>query len=150
MLLVAAALYALGAMLIGHWFADAPSLPLAAVTLLVSASVTLALVPLEGMPSLTTRGTVALLVLGAACTAGGMAAFFALIAEAGAHSASLITYAAPVVAVAVGWAVRDQPVTLRMLAGTALVLLGAWVCMRGARTAPPAPVTAPGASTPGC
>jgi drug/metabolite transporter (DMT)-like permease len=63
-------------------------------------------------------------------TAGGFAAFFALIKNAGAHGARLITYAAPVVALAAGFAIRDEPLSMKSVIGTVFILLGAGFCLR--------------------
>ncbi|MGA8979444.1 MAG: DMT family transporter [Pedococcus sp.] len=131
LLIAAAGCYALGAVLIDHWFADLPSLAVSAAMLIVATPLTmLTAVTTEGLPRWTAAGATAVVLLGAACTAGGFAAFFALIKNAGAHGASLITYAAPVVALAAGVAIRSEPVSIQSGVGTALILLGAWFCLR--------------------
>jgi drug/metabolite transporter (DMT)-like permease len=131
LLLAAAGCYGLGAVLVGGWFADVPSLSVSAAMLGVAAPITVAVsVPVDGVPSVGVRGIVAVLLLGAACTAGGFPAFFALIRTAGAHSASLITYVAPVVALVLGLAFRGEAVTISSIGGTVLVLGGAWICLR--------------------
>lgn len=137
LLIAAAACYALGAVLIDHWFADLPSLTVAAAMLIVATPLTmLTALTMEGPPRWTTAGAAAVVLLGAACTAGGFAAFFALIKNAGAHGASLITYAAPVVALAAGVAIRSEPVSMQSGIGTVLILLGAWFCLRQRPTRP--------------
>lgn len=132
--LAAAACYAVGAVLVAHWFAHVPSLTVAAGVLLVAAPITAALaVAVElrtGLPSSTGTGLLALAALGVACTAGGLAAFFALIKEAGPGNAALITYAAPIVALAAGVALLHEPLRPNNLIGCALILLGAAVVMR--------------------
>jgi drug/metabolite transporter (DMT)-like permease len=134
LLIAAAACYALGAVLIDRWFADLPSLSVSAAMLIVATPLTmLTALTAEGFPRSTTAGATAVtavILLGAACTAGGFAAFFALIKNAGAHGASLITYAAPVVALAAGVALRSEPVSMQSGIGTVLILLGAWFCLR--------------------
>lgn len=143
--LAAAACYALGAVLVAHWFAHEPSLRVASAVLVVAAPITALLAAgLElrsGLPSPTATGLLALAALGVACTAGGMAAFFALIKEAGPGNAALITYAAPIVALAAGVALLGEPLRPNTLIGCALILAGASVVMRGSprrtrRTAP--------------
>jgi drug/metabolite transporter (DMT)-like permease len=70
------------------------------------------------------------IALGVACTVGGFSAFFALIAIEGPARASFITYIAPIVAIGAGSLVRAEPVTVRTVLGTALVLLGAALAAR--------------------
>lgn len=143
LIVCAAVCYGLGAVLVGHWFADAPSLPLAAGTLLVAAPVTLTAGLLaDGPPPLNPQAVSSLIVLGLACTAGGLAAFYGLIREVGSHGATLITYAAPLVALAVGLLFRDEQLGALTLAGTALILAGAWIVLHRRRT-PAAPGTDP-------
>lgn len=144
----AAASYALGAVLVGRWFADLPGLVVAAVMLLVAAApCTVLAVLFDPAPSASLTAIMAVVVLGAACTAAGFASFFALIASAGAARAALITYAAPVVATIAGAVVLDEPVTLATVAAIALVLAGAVLATHRSNPAPGhwAPATAPGA-----
>ena len=137
LLIAAAGCYALGAVLIDRWFADLPSLSVSAAMLIVATPLTmLTAVTTEGFPRWTTAGATAVVLLGAACTAGGFAAFFALIKNAGAHGASLITYAAPVVALAAGFAIRDEPLSMKSVIGTVFILLGAGFCLRHRPTRP--------------
>lgn len=132
--LAAAGCYGLGAVLVDHWFADAPRLPLAAAMLSV------ACVPLVGAAGATNAFHPlsvdvlgALLVLGLMCTAGGFVSFFGLIRAAGPTPAATITYTAPLVALALGASVDGEPLTMLTLCGTALVLAGAWMSSAGRR-----------------
>lgn len=131
LVIAAAGSYGLGAVLIDHWFAELPSLSVSASMLILATPLTVLIALItEGAPSTTLGGATAVIVLGAACTAGGFAAFFALIKSAGAHGASLITYAAPVVALAVGVAIRNEPLSTQAAIGTVLILMGAWFCLQ--------------------
>lgn len=126
LIVAAAASYGLGAVLVGAWFPDTPSLPLAAAMLGLAAPVTVVLAAaIDGPPSFTGTATLAMLALGLACTAAGFSAFFALIAAAGAHRAALITYVAPVVALAAGSLFRDEAITWTSILGTLIILAGA-------------------------
>jgi len=58
------------------------------------------------------------------CTAAAFLAFFALIAEAGAARATVITYVNPAVAIVLGAIVLSEPVTLGMVIGFPLVIVG--------------------------
>jgi drug/metabolite transporter (DMT)-like permease len=64
-------------------------------------------------------------VLGCLGTAAAFAAFAALAGRAGATRASVTVYFVPAVAVALGAALRGEPITPAAIAGTALVLAGA-------------------------
>lgn len=132
--LAAAACYAVGAVLVSHWFAHVPSLTVASGVLVVATPITAVLAVAaelrSGLPSPTGSGVFALVALGVAGTAGGMAAFFALIKEAGPGNAALITYAAPIVALAAGVALLHEPLRPNNLIGCTLILAGAAVVMR--------------------
>ncbi|MGV9867133.1 DMT family transporter [Rhodococcus koreensis] len=131
LILVAAASYGLGAVLVEAWFPDTPRLPLAAA-MLITAALPMAVVAgvTEPAPAISASGVAAMAILGAVCTAGGFAAFFALIRSTGAASAAVITYTAPLIALGLGIAVRSDPITLTIACGTALILSGAWMTMR--------------------
>lgn len=58
------------------------------------------------------------------CTAVAFIAFFALVAEVGPVRAPLMTYVHPVVAVALGVIVRGEPLTVGLVVGFPIVLLG--------------------------
>lgn len=62
--------------------------------------------------------------LGVFCTAAAFVLFFALIAEVGPARATVITYINPVVAIALGALVLDEPLTLGMAIGFPLVIAG--------------------------
>ncbi|MGH2442151.1 MAG: DMT family transporter [Chloroflexota bacterium] len=131
MVLGATACYAAGALLIKKRFADVP--PIASVTaaLLVTSvvlAVPAALTAPRTFPSADAVG--ALLVLGVACTGAGFLCFFALIKLAGAARATLITYAAPLIAVALGVFGRGESFTVATAAGLILILAGSWVAGR--------------------
>ena len=76
----------------------------------------------------------ALLALGVACTAVGLATYFYLIAEAGPGRAAVVTYLNPAIAVLVGGAILHERITLVSLGGLLLILAGSWLATRGRRT----------------
>jgi drug/metabolite transporter (DMT)-like permease len=80
--------------------------------------------------------------LAVVCTAVAFPLWFALIARIGAARAALVTYASPVVAVALGVVLlREQPGPLAPL-GLALILAGSWLASRagsGAHVEPAPP-----------
>ena len=76
----------------------------------------------------------ALVGLGALCTALAFVLFFRLIVEVGAARSTLVAYLNPVVAVALGALVLDEVITVTVLAATALILIGSAAASRRART----------------
>jgi len=74
---------------------------------------------------------VALVVLGVLCTAAAFVFFGALIAEVGPGRAVVITYVAPVVAVALGVTVLGERPGAGAVAGLLLILAGSWLSTDG-------------------
>jgi drug/metabolite transporter (DMT)-like permease len=60
---------------------------------------------------------------------------YRLIQDEGPTAASMTNYLTPVVAVLLGVAVVDEPLSWNLVAGTAMVLLGVWIAERN-RTVP--------------
>jgi drug/metabolite transporter (DMT)-like permease len=73
---------------------------------------------------LTPKRVLCVVLLGAVGTGVAYVLNYGVIAELGATKASLVTYVIPVVAVAVGVIVLDEPFELRLLAGGALIVAG--------------------------
>lgn len=74
----------------------------------------------------------ALLVLGCAGTGLAFAVLFTLVGRVGATRGSVAVYLTPAVAILLGVLLRDETVALVQLAGTALVITGAWLTSRTA------------------
>jgi drug/metabolite transporter (DMT)-like permease len=139
LVLAAAGCYALATLLVARLAAEVPPLHLVAAGLAISA---IALTPLVvAAPPSQVPGPdaiAALIGLAVVCTAVAFPLWFALIARMGAARAALVTYASPVVSVALGVALLgEQPGRLAPL-GLALVLAGSWAASRGAATRTPA------------
>ena len=83
----------------------------------------------DAMPS--TDALVSLVILGVFCTAAAFALFGALIAEVGPGRAAIITYVAPVVAVALGVTVLGERPGGAAIAGLLLILAGSWLSTDG-------------------
>jgi drug/metabolite transporter (DMT)-like permease len=81
-----------------------------------------------------TPSVVALLYLAIIGSALPFTIYFWLLKHQSATGMSMINYATPVIAVAVGTTFLDEPFTLRILAGVALVLIGVAVAVRPKRT----------------
>lgn len=69
-------------------------------------------------------------VLGAAGTALAYVWFSVLVGRVGATPASITLYFVPIVAIVLGAVVRDETITLSAIAGTGLVMAGAYVVSR--------------------
>jgi drug/metabolite transporter (DMT)-like permease len=100
---------------------------------LFAASMLLALaVPVAGMQPITWRADAVLsvVVLGVLGTGVAYVLNYRLIADEGPATASITTYLLPVVAVALGYLVLAEPVTVLMMLGITLVLLGVFLAQR--------------------
>jgi uncharacterized membrane protein len=73
----------------------------------------------------------AILILGLLCTATAFVFFAALITEVGPGRATVITYVAPVVAVALGVAVLGERPGTGAVAGLLLIIAGSWLSTDG-------------------
>src|SRR5919204_6039127 len=85
--------------------------------------------PPSEMPSST--AILAIVVLGLFCTAAAFVFFGILIAEAGPGRAAVITYVAPVVAVALGVTILGERPGVGAAAGLLLILAGSWLSTDG-------------------
>jgi drug/metabolite transporter (DMT)-like permease len=70
-------------------------------------------------------------VLGVACSALAFVLFATLIQEVGAGRASVITYIAPTVAVALGVTLLGESLGVGAIAGLLLILAGSWLSTDG-------------------
>ena len=127
--------YALGALIIGRKLSGLPLFGVVAtsltLTLLAYAPVGIAQLP-SALPS--PQVIFAVLVLGVICTALAFVIFLPLVAEVGAARATVITYVNPAVALAVGVAFLQEPLTVGIVLGFVLIVLGSVLATR--RTAP--------------
>jgi drug/metabolite transporter (DMT)-like permease len=94
--------------------------------------------PPAAVPS--AEALVALLILGLVCTAAAFVIYSGLIAEIGPGRALVITYVAPVVAVALGVAVLGERPGAGAIAGLLLIIAGSWLSTDG--RLPPGPSAA--------
>lgn len=137
LLVIAAAFYGAGAVLVGRWFGDLPATPVVAGMLVLAAPVLLALALVsESLTVPSYAGIAALAALGLVTTPGGFVAFFRLIALAGPDRAAVMTYVAPVIAVSAGALVLAESIGAWTLGGTTLILVGAWLATRAPRPEP--------------
>ena len=127
--------YALGALIIGRKLSGLPLFGVVAsslaLTMIVYAPLGIAQLP-RALPS--PQVVVAVTVLGVICTALAFLVFFPLVAEVGAARATVITYVNPAVALALGVAFLGEPLTIGIVLGFVLIVLGSVLATR--RTAP--------------
>lgn len=125
---VSAVCYAMAALIYRRWLADVPALGVTAVTLSLS-SVVFAGPGITGLVGAApgTSALVAVAVLGVVNTGLAYWMFYVLVDEAGAASASLITYAMPVVALILGVAALGEHLAVSVIAGLVLIGCGAWL-----------------------
>jgi drug/metabolite transporter (DMT)-like permease len=137
--LFAAAGYAVGPIVADQRLAGLPSLGVSAVAMGVTAVAYLPFAVLTRPADLAAAlasSWWAIAVLGVVCSAFAFLVFFALIAEVGPTRATVITYVNPAVALLLGVLVLGEPLTLGLLVGFPLVLLGSALATR--RVAGPA------------
>jgi drug/metabolite transporter (DMT)-like permease len=131
-ILLAAVGYAIGPMLLKKRLADIDPRAIMAGALTIAA---LALTPaaIVAPPSGAVSGDAiaSLIVLGIFCTAAAFVLFAALITEVGPSRASVITYVAPAVAVALGVVALDERPGPGAIAGLLLILAGSWLSTGG-------------------
>jgi len=133
--------YALGALIIARKLSGLPLFGVVAasltLTLVAYAPVGIAQLP-STLPSPQVMFAVA--VLGVVCTALAFLIFLPLISEVGAARATVITYVNPAVALALGVAFLHEPLTVGIVLGFVLIVLGSVLATR--RTAAPKPSVA--------
>jgi drug/metabolite transporter (DMT)-like permease len=136
--------YAVGAAWTARRFPDVPRLGLLTGVLTASSLLLVPPVLLDPptqLPSL--QGAAAMAVLGLVGTGLAFVLMYWLIAEIGPERTTLVTYLAPVFAVAYGTVLLDEPLSAVGVAGLVLVLSGAWLAARRRRPVPAPVVPAP-------
>ena len=133
MLLIAALFYAGSVSMINHKIPEVSGLAINAIALTVATLVylpSLFFVLPTPIPPLEAIGSV--FVLGAICTALAFIVFFKVLSAIGPARASLTVYINTLVAVVMGVAILNEPVTATMSIGIVLVLLGSFLASRKA------------------
>lgn len=124
--------YAVGPFNLRGPLAGADSIGVVAVALAFAA---VALTPLviADPPAQTPSGTAiaSIVVLGVLCSAAALVLFAILVAEVGGGRAMVITYVAPVVAVALGVTILGESLGAAAVAGLLLILAGSWLATGG-------------------
>jgi drug/metabolite transporter (DMT)-like permease len=131
-ILLSAFCYAAGPMILKRQLSDLdPRASMGAALAIAAAFLTPAalIAPPSSAPS--GAAIASLVVLGIFCTAAAFAFYGALVAEAGAGRALVITYIAPVVAVALGVTILGERPGAGAAAGLLLILAGSWLATGG-------------------
>jgi drug/metabolite transporter (DMT)-like permease len=131
-ILLAAAGYAVGPMLLKRDLSGLDARAVMGASLGIVALVLAPLAAIEPPTRAPSAGALAsIVVLGLLCTALAFVVFANLLAEIGPSRASVITYVAPVVAVALGVAVLGERPGVGAVAGLLLILAGSWLSTGG-------------------
>lgn len=129
--LLAAFGYACGPMIYQRRFGATDVRATMGAALAVSALVLAPFAFADPPAALTGEAAASLAVLGLFCTAAAFSLFAVLLRMIGAARVSVITYVAPVVAVALGVIVLDERVGPGSLVGLVLILAGSWLSTVG-------------------
>ena len=126
--LAAAASYAISYLYMGRYLTNRgiPPLMLSVGQLGAATTLMAAAMPFSGfdMPMWRWDATVSLAILGVFGTGLAYVLNYRIIQDEGPTTASVVTYLLPIVAVLLGWVALREPVTVTMVAGVLLVLLG--------------------------
>jgi drug/metabolite transporter (DMT)-like permease len=127
----AAFLYGIGANLTRRHLADLPAGATASATLICSSILVspfaLATWPQAAIPA---ASWLSAILLGVLCTGVAYMLYYRLIYRIGAPRASTVTYLVPLFGVIWAWILLDEPLTLSMAAGGALILGGVAISQR--------------------
>lgn len=123
--------YALGPIIVSQKLSQAPALAVIAMAMVINSVIYAPLAfisrPTESVPM---NVWLSVAVLGAVCTALTFILFFSLVAEVGPARTTVITYINPAVAVILGVLVLSEPITLGLIIGFPLILLGSFLATR--------------------
>jgi drug/metabolite transporter (DMT)-like permease len=126
--LAAAASYGISFLYMGRYLTNRgiPPLMLSVGQLAAATVLTLAVIPVAGMHPIDWRwdAVISLVLLGVLATGLAYVLSYRIIEDEGPVVASTVTYLLPIVAVALGWVVLREPVTVTIIGGMALVLAG--------------------------
>jgi drug/metabolite transporter (DMT)-like permease len=140
--------YATGPVILSRRLSDLPGMGVFACSMTVSTVLLLPFPLLQPPGRIPGRAIASIAVLAVVCTALAFVLFFKLIAEIGPTRCNVITYVNPAVALVLGVLVLGERLTVGMVVGFPLILLGSVLAARtgssprGLPTEPAAPVAA--------
>ncbi|MBR3190421.1 DMT family transporter [Bosea sp. (in: a-proteobacteria)] len=118
--------YAVGPIIVARKLADADDGAVVVASLIVASVIYLPFVPAYWPARFPLDASLAVIALAVVCTALAFQLLFALIVEVGASRATVIAYLNPAVAVLLGVVVLDEPFSLALLVGFALIVAGSY------------------------
>lgn len=131
-IVIAAAGYACGALLISRHMADLDGRATMGVSLALAAIVLTPVAALDPPTEVPPAGALlSIVVLGLFCTAAAFVAFAELVRTAGPTRATIVTYVNPIVALALGVALLGEQPGPGAIAGLLLILAGSWLSTDG-------------------
>ena len=122
--MVVALCYAIGPIVVDRKLKDVPAIGVVTASLIVATLLYAPFAPMVWPEHIPASAAWSVVGLGVLCTAVAFLVFFALIAEAGPARATVITYVNPAVAIVLGAVVLSEPLTLGMVIGFPLVIVG--------------------------
>jgi drug/metabolite transporter (DMT)-like permease len=131
--------YALGPIIITKLLSDVDSIGVISWSLFVAGVIYLPLVIADvindswrapGVTEISTGAVASIIALGVLCSAIAFVALFALIDEVGPTRTTVITYINPAVAIILGVALLSEPLTIGIMVGFPLVLIGSVMATR--------------------
>ena len=122
--MVVALCYAVGPIIVDRKLKDVPAIGVVTASLIVATLLYAPFAPMVWPEHIPASAAWSVVGLGVLCTATAFLVFFALIAEAGPARATVITYVNPAVAIVLGAVVLSEPLTLGMVIGFPLVIVG--------------------------
>jgi drug/metabolite transporter (DMT)-like permease len=122
--MVVALCYAIGPIIVDRKLKDVPAIGVVTASLIVATLLYAPFAPMVWPEDFPASAAWSVIGLGVLCTASAFLVFFALIAEAGPARATVVTYVNPAVAIVLGAMVLSEPVTLGMVIGFPLVIVG--------------------------
>ena len=135
LLIIAVVGYALGPIIVSQKLSEVPALAAIAMAMVINSVIYAPFAfihrPTQSVPF---NVWLAVAVLGVVCTALAFILFFSLVAEVGPSRTTVITYINPAVAVVLGVLVLSEPITLGLVIGFPLILLGSYLATRKAPT----------------
>ena len=116
--------YAIGPIIVSRRLADLPPLGVVTASLIIATLAYAPFTPLVWPEVFSPQALGSIAVLAVVCTAAAFLLMFALIAEAGPSRMTFVTYVNPAVAILLGALVLDEPVTVGLVIGFPLVIIG--------------------------
>lgn len=132
-LMLAAAGYALGPLVVAKKLPDHDATGVVAASLAIAAALYLPAVPAHWPPVFSGQATAAIVALAAVCTAFAFTLMFELIREVGAARSTLVAYVNPGVAVLLGVLLFGEPFSITTLAGFILIAGGTVLATHGSK-----------------